>query len=101
MVTENATAARAVNAMTANWARETVHGRGTVLTAAGVWPALALLADGADGPARRELEEALGSARTPRSPRAGICSPRWASCRVSTRPSGCGPVRSCRCAPSG
>ncbi|MGO4418539.1 hypothetical protein AB4Z54_07195, partial [Streptomyces sp. MCAF7] len=60
MVTEDATTARAVNAMTANWAREAVHGRGTVLTAAGVWPALALLADGADGPARRELEEALG-----------------------------------------
>lgn len=60
MVTEGATAARAVNAMTANWTREAVHQGGTVLTAAGVWPALALLADAADGPARRELEEALG-----------------------------------------
>ncbi|MFD8866596.1 serpin family protein [Streptomyces sp. NPDC059590] len=60
MVTEDTTAVRAVNAMTANWAREAVGERGTVLTAAGVWPALALLADAADGTARRELERALG-----------------------------------------
>ncbi|MFG2830300.1 hypothetical protein ACGFWI_23010 [Streptomyces sp. NPDC048434] len=39
-----ATTARAVNEMTARWARETVGERGTVLTAAGVWPLLALLA---------------------------------------------------------
>lgn len=60
MVTEDTTAVRSVNAMTANWAREAVGEGGTVLTAAGVWPALALLADAADGPARRELEQALG-----------------------------------------
>ncbi|MFK0043754.1 serpin family protein [Streptomyces sp. NPDC090741] len=34
--------------------------KGTVLTAAGIWPLLAFLADGAGGPARAELAEALG-----------------------------------------
>ncbi|OMI35920.1 serpin family protein [Streptomyces sparsogenes] len=61
MLGEGLSAARAVNAMTANWAEAAVGEAGTVLTAAGVWPALALLADAADGPARRELEAALGT----------------------------------------
>ncbi|MEU4895931.1 serpin family protein [Streptomyces sp. NPDC044780] len=56
----DATTVRAVNAMTARWARATATDGGTVFTAAGVWPLLALLAGGADGPARRELEGALG-----------------------------------------
>ncbi|MFG2292180.1 serpin family protein [Streptomyces sp. NPDC048603] len=54
---------RAVNRLTGRWAEAAVapDGRtGTVLTAAGVWPLLALLADGAGGPARKELAEALG-----------------------------------------
>ncbi|MGE7387211.1 serpin family protein [Streptomyces sp. NPDC004126] len=52
---------RAVNRLTARWAAEASGGDGgTVFTAAGVWPLLALLADGAGGPARAELEEALG-----------------------------------------
>ncbi|MFD7631700.1 serpin family protein [Streptomyces sp. NPDC059851] len=54
---------RAVNRLTGRWAEAAVapDGRtGTVLTAAGVWPLLALLADGADGPAREELAGALG-----------------------------------------
>lgn len=59
---------RAVNAMTARWARAAAGGsgvgsgaeRGTVLTAAGVWPLLALLAGPAHGPARAELAAALG-----------------------------------------
>ncbi|MFF1409196.1 serpin family protein [Streptomyces sp. NPDC058289] len=52
---------RAVNALTSRWAGRAVTGdEGTVLTAAGVWPLLALLADGAAGPARSELEQALG-----------------------------------------
>ncbi|RST07678.1 proteinase inhibitor I4 serpin [Streptomyces sp. WAC07149] len=56
---------RAVNRLTARWAAEAAGGDGdgqggTVLTAAGVWPLLALLADGAAGPARAELAEALG-----------------------------------------
>ncbi|MFD8073935.1 serpin family protein [Streptomyces sp. NPDC059718] len=57
----------AVNALTARWARETL-GAGpagaTVLSAAGVWPLLALLAAGAAGPARTELEQALGTDAT-------------------------------------
>ncbi|MGW2008308.1 serpin family protein [Streptomyces nigrescens] len=53
--------ARAVNDMTARWAREAVAERNSVLTAAGVWPLLALLAGPADGPARKELAEALGT----------------------------------------
>ncbi|MFD6983497.1 serpin family protein, partial [Streptomyces sp. NPDC059956] len=52
---------RAVNALTSRWAgHAAADGTGTVFTAAGVWPLLALLADGADGPARTELAEALG-----------------------------------------
>ncbi|MFI9826436.1 serpin family protein [Streptomyces sp. NPDC051913] len=48
----------AVNALTARWAAS-VQG-GTVFSAAGVWPLLALLADGATGAAREELAEAVG-----------------------------------------
>ncbi|MFD9301445.1 serpin family protein [Streptomyces sp. NPDC060048] len=52
---------RAVNALTTHWAgHAATGGAGTVFTAAGVWPLLALLADGAAGPARTELAEALG-----------------------------------------
>lgn len=53
--------ARAVNDMTARWARAAVGERDAVLTAAGVWPLLALLAGPATGPARKELAEALGT----------------------------------------
>ncbi|MER6348555.1 serpin family protein [Streptomyces sp. NPDC001595] len=49
---------RAVNGLTARWAR-TVRD-GTVFSAPGVWPLLALLADGAGGPARDELADAVG-----------------------------------------
>ncbi|NNN36365.1 proteinase inhibitor I4 serpin [Streptomyces sp. S3(2020)] len=53
----------AVNGLTARWAGSvetgTVEG-GTVFSAAGVWPLLAFLADGATGGAREELAEALG-----------------------------------------
>ncbi|MFJ6794978.1 serpin family protein [Streptomyces sp. NPDC091268] len=58
---------RAVNALTSRWAAHaaTAHAAapdaGTVFTAAGVWPLLALFADGACGPARVELEGALGT----------------------------------------
>ncbi|MEU2772689.1 serpin family protein [Streptomyces sp. NPDC007162] len=48
----------AVNALTARWARQTRQG--TVISAAGVWPLLAFLADGATGPARDELTRAVG-----------------------------------------
>ncbi|MFE0008910.1 serpin family protein [Streptomyces erythrochromogenes] len=52
---------RAVNHLTTRWAAQAVSGAGgTVFTAAGVWPLLALLADGAGGPARDELAQALG-----------------------------------------
>ncbi|MFZ3474474.1 serpin family protein [Streptomyces sp. 4.24] len=52
---------RAVNSLTTRWAgHATPDGTGTVFTAVGVWPLLALLADGAEGPARTELEQALG-----------------------------------------
>ncbi|MEU5596348.1 serpin family protein [Streptomyces sp. NPDC020298] len=47
-----------VNRLTTRWAGA-VEG-GTVFSAAGVWPLLAFLADGAAGPARGELAEALG-----------------------------------------
>ncbi|MFD5161923.1 serpin family protein [Streptomyces hawaiiensis] len=51
-------AVQAANRLTARWASEARAG--TVFSAAGVWPLLALLADGAAGAAREELEEALG-----------------------------------------
>ncbi|GLV91110.1 hypothetical protein Slala04_25640 [Streptomyces lavendulae subsp. lavendulae] len=52
---------RAVNRLTTRWAaRAASGGGGTVFTAAGVWPLLALLADGSAGPARDELAQALG-----------------------------------------
>ncbi|MFI9051423.1 serpin family protein [Streptomyces sp. NPDC053427] len=56
-----ATTVRAVNDLTARWARVAVGERGTALTAAGLWPLLALLAGPADGPARKELADALGT----------------------------------------
>ncbi|MGW1611051.1 serpin family protein [Streptomyces sp. NPDC002285] len=49
---------RAVNGLTARWASASEGG--TVFSAAGVWPLLAFLADGAGGPAREELAEAVG-----------------------------------------
>ncbi|MFG2340467.1 serpin family protein [Streptomyces yangpuensis] len=49
---------RAVNGLTARWADASEGG--TVFSAAGVWPLLAHLADGAEGVARAELAEALG-----------------------------------------
>ncbi|MFD0416133.1 serpin family protein [Streptomyces sp. NPDC127108] len=52
------TTVRAVNELTSRWARD-VRGS-TVFSAAGVWPLLAFLADGAGGPARAELGEAIG-----------------------------------------
>ncbi|MFJ3303152.1 serpin family protein [Streptomyces sp. NPDC086549] len=49
---------RSVNGLTARWAGASEDG--TVFSAAGVWPLLAFLADGAGGAARAELAEALG-----------------------------------------
>ncbi|MFD4598919.1 serpin family protein [Streptomyces sp. NPDC058464] len=49
---------RAVNGLTARWAAASEGG--TVFSAAGVWPLLAFLADGAHGRARTELADALG-----------------------------------------
>ncbi|MFJ7075002.1 serpin family protein [Streptomyces sp. NPDC098781] len=49
---------RAVNELTARWAGASEGG--TVFSAAGVWPLLAFLADGADGTARAELADAVG-----------------------------------------
>ncbi|MGK5637493.1 serpin family protein [Streptomyces sp. URMC 126] len=54
---------RSVNDLTAHWARIAVgpgEGRGIVFSAAAVWPLLALLAAGADGPARAELRAVAG-----------------------------------------
>ncbi|MFI8825895.1 serpin family protein [Streptomyces sp. NPDC053431] len=52
---------RAVHRLAARWAGALPwDGRDTVLSATGVWPLLAFLADGAAGPARGELEDALG-----------------------------------------
>ncbi|MCX4539178.1 serpin family protein [Streptomyces sp. NBC_01565] len=54
----------AINGLTARWAEQAEQaeqtGRGTVFSAAGVWPLLAFLADGASGAARAQLAEAVG-----------------------------------------
>ncbi|WP_369248955.1 serpin family protein [Streptomyces sp. R41] len=49
---------RTVNGLTARWAG--VVSDGTLFSAAGVWPLLGFLADGADGAARTELAEVVG-----------------------------------------
>ncbi|MEV5879994.1 serpin family protein [Streptomyces sp. NPDC052101] len=49
---------RRVNGLTARWAHALPEG--TAFSAPGVWPLLGFLADGAAGPARAELAEALG-----------------------------------------
>ncbi|MFE6624351.1 serpin family protein [Streptomyces sp. NPDC057740] len=55
---------RTVNALTSRWAGAVRAsgdaGGGTVFSAAGVWPLLAFLADGAGGAARAELADAVG-----------------------------------------
>ncbi|MBG0852739.1 proteinase inhibitor I4 serpin [Streptomyces spinoverrucosus] len=48
----------AVNGLTARWAGTVTDG--TAFSAAGVWPLLAFLADGAGGAARAELADAVG-----------------------------------------
>ncbi|WP_405787503.1 proteinase inhibitor I4 serpin [Streptomyces sp. NBC_00029] len=50
---------KAINGLAARWAA-TLPDDGTVIAAAGVWPLIGLLADGAAGPARSELSAALG-----------------------------------------
>ncbi|MEV5824418.1 serpin family protein [Spirillospora sp. NPDC052242] len=53
-------AVRASNELTARWAGHACTGKTTVLSGAGLWPLLALLAAAADGPARAELQGAVG-----------------------------------------
>ncbi|MFI7504362.1 serpin family protein [Streptomyces sp. NPDC049687] len=59
MVVTNTTI-RAVNALTARWAGDLRKDTNSVFSAAGVWPLLAFLADGAGAAAREELAEAVG-----------------------------------------
>ncbi|WP_338686229.1 serpin family protein [Streptomyces acidiscabies] len=54
------TAVQAANALTSRWAGAVDVSHGTAFSAAGVWPLLAFLADGADGAARDELSAAVG-----------------------------------------
>ena len=51
---------RASNALTARWAWDACDGTATVLSGAGVWPLLALLAPAAREPGRGELRQAVG-----------------------------------------
>jgi len=61
------TAVEAVNNLAVRWASSAgAHGT-TVLSAASVWPLLALLADAATGPARDELLSAVGPVDDPRA----------------------------------
>ncbi|MFC7305077.1 serpin family protein [Streptomyces monticola] len=58
MTALNRATVRAVNSLTARWAGFCEGG--TVFAAAGIWPLLGFLADGADEAVRRELVDALG-----------------------------------------
>nr|WP_308800915.1 serpin family protein [Streptomyces polyasparticus] len=49
-----------MNRLTQRWARGLSGHEATVFSAPSLWPLLALLADPADGPARDELEDAVG-----------------------------------------
>ncbi|OLT33106.1 hypothetical protein BJF79_35225 [Actinomadura sp. CNU-125] len=51
---------RASNELTGRWARHACTGGTGVLSGAGLWPLLALLAAAAEGPGRAELQEAVG-----------------------------------------
>ncbi len=51
---------RAVNRLTRRWAAALPGQESTAFSAPSLWPLLALLADPAAGPAREELEEAIG-----------------------------------------
>jgi hypothetical protein len=51
----------AVSALTAAWLREIPLDEDTVVSGAGLWPLLGLLAGAADGPARDELAAAVGT----------------------------------------
>lgn len=55
----NTVVARA-NALTSRWARQACQGGSSVFSGAGAWPLLAILAQGAGGVARDELEHAVG-----------------------------------------
>jgi len=61
------TAVEAVNNLAGRWAATADPQRGTVFSAASVWPLLALLADAAAGPARDELLAAVGPVDDPRA----------------------------------
>ncbi|MDH6452633.1 MULTISPECIES: serpin family protein [unclassified Streptomyces] len=77
--------AQVVNGLTARWAG--VSSGGTVFSAAGVWPLLAFLADGAQGAARAELARALGvpaeqAAAAARELLAGLADERALDCAL-------------------
>lgn len=57
-ITERAVAG--CNALTARWARRHLLDKSTLMSGAGVWPLLAILAASANGGARLELERAIG-----------------------------------------
>ncbi|MFM9372020.1 serpin family protein [Streptomyces sp. Da 82-17] len=59
-MTVNRGTVRALNALTARWAHAAPAQEGTVFAAAGVWPLLGLLAEGADAAVRGELTRTLG-----------------------------------------
>lgn len=83
------TTIRAVNGLTARWAG--VSEDGTVFSAAGVWPLLAHLANGAEGAARAELAEALGlPAGQARDAARELLTAMAAPCEVWTQHWGCG-----------
>jgi serine protease inhibitor len=77
--------AQVVNGLTARWAG--VSSGGPVFSAAGVWPLLAFLADGAQGAARAELARALGvpaeqAAAAARELLAGLADERALDCAL-------------------
>ncbi|WP_404953031.1 hypothetical protein [Streptomyces sp. 147326] len=84
---------RAVNHLTTRWAaaQAPAGDTGTVFTAAGVWPLLALLADGSGGPARAELAHAVGIPAEAAAGAAWELPAALAAYGVCGRRPGCGP----------
>jgi hypothetical protein len=64
--------AQLVSRLTARWVEKLPGEGSTVVSGLGVWPLLAILSEVANEPARTELAEVSGPARTSRSSRTSI-----------------------------
>ncbi|MFD7439106.1 hypothetical protein [Streptomyces sp. NPDC059861] len=77
-----------MNRLTARWARNVTDG--TAISAAGVWPLLDLLTDGAGGAARAEPADAVGLTADQAAGAARELVAAWPRRAAWTRPWACG-----------